>query len=188
MFELACHGTGRGTSRWTREASRQARHQTPSRPLGSYRLGEHLAAPRYGPSLARVFVRSLLWLFERPEEAMSGPASRTIESVFKKHRVRLPSCGIECGDGWAEIIDSLLADLIVMGWNRYVAQCKEKFGALRFYCGEGSTEIFARISKAERESAKFCETCGSTGSLRRYGHWLITLCDKHHAEHEVSRG
>jgi hypothetical protein len=82
--------------------------------------------------------------------------------------------------GWFPLIEKLVEDLIALGWDREVAQIKEKFGGLRFYIGSGTQAIFERISKAEEESYTICETCGEPGKLRGGG-WLKTLCDGHGA-------
>ena len=67
------------------------------------------------------------------------------------------------GPGWKDIITSLYEDLIKLGWDRKVYQVKEKFGGLRFYIGEGTTEIFDRIALAEEASLETCEECGKPG-------------------------
>ena len=82
------------------------------------------------------------------------------------------------GPGWKDIITSLYEDLIKLGWDRKVYQVKEKFGGLRFYIGEGTTEIFDRIALAEEASLETCEECGKPGT-RRYEGWVKTLCDEH---------
>lgn len=41
----------------------------------------------------------------------------------------------ECGSGWNKLICNLIKDLIDIGWNKEIAQIKEKFGTLRFYPG-----------------------------------------------------
>lgn len=80
------------------------------------------------------------------------------------------------GAGWLPILDKLAEDLIAMGWDRDLHQVKEKFGALRFYIGAGTTEMHDRISAAELASAETCEICGAPGHPRSGG-WIKTLCD-----------
>jgi hypothetical protein len=82
------------------------------------------------------------------------------------------------GPGWADILTRLVNDLEVLGWNGQLCQVKEKFGGLRFYINAASEPIWKRISQAEHESYKICETCGQPGKLRRIG-WWKTLCDEH---------
>lgn len=91
------------------------------------------------------------------------------------------------GDGWYPLIKELIEDLIAMGWDKQTCQVKEKFGGLRFYINSGSDEIFARISKAEKDSYEICEKCGDKGELRRDIGWYKTLCDEHYQERKVER-
>jgi len=37
------------------------------------------------------------------------------------------------GEGWYSIIRDLINELIALGWDKRLVQCKEKFGGLRFY-------------------------------------------------------
>lgn len=85
---------------------------------------------------------------------------------------------LECvGAGWRNLLDRLIDDLFVLGWDGVVAQVKEKFGGLRFYIGSGDSKIWDRIQEAENESYRTCEDCGDLGKPRRGG-WIKTLCDK----------
>jgi hypothetical protein len=79
-------------------------------------------------------------------------------------------------EGWYDLIKNLIDELIALGWDKQVAQVKEKFGMLRFYLDtypEGSAEV---ITKYEKLSGTICERCGNEGSVRKVGWWL-TLCD-----------
>lgn len=91
-----------------------------------------------------------------------------------------PIChGIECDDGWFDLIKSLCnkLDLIrkVTGIKIHALQIKEKFGSLRFYINydikklnkqlnndvkEWQDIIYDVISKACDKSAHICEICG----------------------------
>jgi hypothetical protein len=54
---------------------------------------------------------------------------------------------------WAGIVERLVADLFVLGWNGEVLQVKEKFGELRFYPSPDRTdEMWERICQATEES------------------------------------
>lgn len=68
-----------------------------------------------------------------------------------------------------------------------VQQIKEKFGGLRFYYSGGDGEISGMVSMAERWAGQSCETCGDRGE-RRNGGWVRTLCDKHEALYQISKG
>jgi len=85
-------------------------------------------------------------------------------------------------EGWYALIKNLIDDLLQLGWDKKVTQVKEKFGGLRFYICNGSDEIFKRITIAEEESYKICETCGQIGTLRTNIGWYLTLCNKHYDE------
>ena len=94
--------------------------------------------------------------------------------------------GIECDDGWFELLDELSKKL--EPFNVVASQVKEKFGGLRFYIDpcDGSvydtvTEI---ISDAENQSYKVCEICGKDGEQRQGG-WLRTTCDECQKEYEA---
>lgn len=77
--------------------------------------------------------------------------------------------------GWGAIIERLVADLNALGWDGNICQVKEKFGALRFYIVEGTSEIFERIHQAEKESAVTCEFCGKPGRITGKS-WLKAVC------------
>jgi hypothetical protein len=66
-------------------------------------------------------------------------------------------------------------------------QIKEKFGGLRFYYDGGDEYISGLVSMAESWAGNTCETCGEKGE-RRSGGWIRTLCDKHEALYQVSKG
>jgi hypothetical protein len=86
------------------------------------------------------------------------------------------------GSGWNLLIKNLIQDLIRLGWDKEVIQVKEKFGGLRFYINEGTSEIHQRIAKAEIESMKICEVTGKPGKLRTDIGWYRTLCDEEYYE------
>jgi len=81
------------------------------------------------------------------------------------------------GEGWEDIITRLYDDLVSLGWDRTLHQIKEKFGGLRFYIGEGNSEIYDRIDEAERESLRTCMKCGKPGK-QNYCGWILTLCEE----------
>lgn len=87
--------------------------------------------------------------------------------------------GFECGDGWYNLLNTLCRDIkkINKDPNFIVSQVKEKYGTLRFYYYGGSDKIGDLIDKAEGESAKICETCGTRRDVkRRNDGWVTTLC------------
>lgn len=94
--------------------------------------------------------------------------------------------GMECGDGWFDLIWKLCEDLEKIGDDIVVAQIKSKFAGLRYYTNsipmKYADTAYKRIAEAEKDSYEICEKCGKPGKLRDDSHWLVTLCDKHNDE------
>ena len=113
-----------------------------------------------------------------------------------------PMFGIECGDGWYDLLDRLCG-LIQnhIDWRNKqrdmflknnpnnveipeeilqvtVSQIKEKFGTLRFYYDGGDEYIHGLVSMADAMSGAICEVCGERGQFRGRG-WYYTACDTH---------
>ena len=115
--------------------------------------------------------------------------------------------GFECGDGWFQILDSLMGNIQhhidwkekQRGWAiRFnstappedmrpvpdvipqvtLDQVKEKFGTLRFYYTGGDDVIDGMVRMAESMSAVTCEQCGNPGTTGGQG-WISTLCETH---------
>jgi len=92
--------------------------------------------------------------------------------------------GLECGDGWYDLIDYLCSNLQLdidqNGHPQVVAvQVKEKFGQLRFYILEGDERQYAVIDFAEQLSLLFCERCGTNRNVTLHGDgWWRTLCSQ----------
>lgn len=111
--------------------------------------------------------------------------------------------GIECGDGWHDLLYQLCYDIeealtiaktADKDWP-YVRQVKEKFGSLRFYLSASNLEIGAVndtgliefrpvsinatisriIERAEAKSMTICEDCSAPGDLYR-DTWWHTKC------------
>ncbi len=104
--------------------------------------------------------------------------------------------GIDCGDGWFELvnrlsaacekeIDAMAAAGVAMEYWPRAVQIKEKFGTLRFRVhGKLSEALRAEILKAEEvDSAHICEQCGAPGHLRS-DPWQRTWCDACEAAHD----
>lgn len=98
--------------------------------------------------------------------------------------------GIECDDGWYDLI-SVLCNCIQNEMNNFttnkpqdevealaikVTQIKEKFGGLRFYTTGGNDRVHGMITMAESMSYKICEVCGQPGNTRNTG-WIKVMCD-----------
>lgn len=92
--------------------------------------------------------------------------------------------GIECGDGWYDLLDRLCAKLDAIAKedgledDLRAVQVKEKFGGLRFYTNGGNDKIDAVIAEAQNESEHTCEICGKPGEQNRTG-WISIRCSEH---------
>jgi hypothetical protein len=101
--------------------------------------------------------------------------------------------GMECGDGWYDILDKLLNQLNYIsktsGTQVVAAQIKEKYGTLRFYydtivttdlnLDDAIEDIISDVVfAAERKSEYICEVCGKWGELYDTG-WCKVRCDEH---------
>jgi hypothetical protein len=96
--------------------------------------------------------------------------------------------GFECGDGWFDILDQLMANIqkhIDLKERQglsvpqvTVDQVKEKFGTLSFYYTGGDEYISGLISMASSMSGVTCESCGKPGK-QTGGSWIKTRCEEH---------
>ena len=94
--------------------------------------------------------------------------------------------GIETGDGWYWLIDSLCNSIQCYIDNNphmdmmqvETIQVKEKFGGLRFYNIGGDDIIDGMIELAENQSMIICEVCGSMEDVTQTRGWVRTLCKK----------
>jgi len=102
--------------------------------------------------------------------------------TYDKDEILPPGAfGIECGDGWYTLIDTL-CERIQNHDNQfptdvYVEQVKEKYGGLRFYIRGGDDRIHGMISLAESLSYEICERCGSMNNVSQTDGWIKTLCE-----------
>lgn len=103
--------------------------------------------------------------------------------------------GIECGDGWYDLLDNLCSELQFNTDNNdypqvEATQVKEKYGTLRFYYisiaknkedkylerKEGA--IDGITSFAESLSSTICEKCGNKGEIDDNASWLRCRCER----------
>jgi hypothetical protein len=112
------------------------------------------------------------------------------------------SFGIECGEGWYDILSSLcwmikqheenIAERVKIR-NKFGTQndgedldyspvhfdqIKEKYGGLRVYFSGGDKYIEGLVSMAEAMSYKICDVCGNKGEANKKG-WISTHCEAH---------
>lgn len=91
--------------------------------------------------------------------------------------------GLECEDGWFNIIETCCALIKHHYKNKKdidfeFLQVKEKFGTLRLYYQGGDSFVAGVIKMAENLSARVCEMSGNPGKLRKKGMWYKTLCEQ----------
>jgi hypothetical protein len=124
-------------------------------------------------------------LFEKYPDFFSNKDKSPMESCM--------SMGIECGNGWYDLINSICQiveslnknikdrNRLIAGNNETIIdfkfdQIKEKFGGLRTYYSGGNDYIRGLVTMAETMSYKICEVCGNKGKPNKSG-WISTLCD-----------
>lgn len=101
-----------------------------------------------------------------------------------------------CGIGWKSLIDPILE--YIQSYNEKccndedkieVLQIKEKFGGLRIYTDKTTEELEEMMNKAELESFKTCEICGTKENVGQImTGWIKTCCRKCAEEVVNSRG
>ena len=109
--------------------------------------------------------------------------------------------GIECEDGWYNLIDVLCSELIkssraklencknIQEYEKMIetspslpliVQIKEKFGTLRIYIDNIDENQQILINLIENLSCKVCEFCGTFKDVTLYKKgWWKTLCPEH---------
>jgi hypothetical protein len=91
--------------------------------------------------------------------------------------------GVECGNGWYNLLDTLIGEILKVSPNTKAMQIKEKWGTLRVYVVDANDAAYDLIDGAESDSEKICEVCGKEGSLRDKLGWVRTMCDEHLARY-----
>lgn len=92
--------------------------------------------------------------------------------------------GLECGNGWAELINDTCTKLQTQIDAKIIpqiefTQVKEKYGTLRIYFTPYDEKVNTIIDKAEKYTSKICEICGTTENVSMNSNgWISTLCDK----------
>ena len=89
-----------------------------------------------------------------------------------------------CPYGWINLIVELDRELSQVDPNYQLAQCKEKFGGLRYYVDlsdsckdlEKADNI---IRKYELISEQTCDACGKPGINKVINGWFATRCEEH---------
>jgi len=102
-----------------------------------------------------------------------------MESYGSKPKTPLNYWGVECGDGWFQLIHSVSALLSRHNPKIQVEQVKEKFAGLRLYLNHYDQYAGGVVSMAEHLSFQICEACGAPGIKRDQEGYFSTTCDKH---------
>ena len=109
----------------------------------------------------------------------------------------LDSKAFGVGQGWLHLIKDMIEELIVLGWDKRLLQCKEKFGGLRVYWDEpdewehleDETQqdkvdlVNCLIDIANWLCQKICMVCGEKGTLYNEN-WVTVLCEEHYNEQQ----
>lgn len=125
------------------------------------------------------------------EESLKKNHPAILKEMWGDPKKTCMAWGMECDDGWYNLLDSTMSklDFAVKSFNvagsptTFVAsQVKEKFGTLSFYYEADSASDLAKsiirdiVRMSEIESSSTCEVTGVHGSLCVSGGWLKTLC------------
>ncbi|MFV2015455.1 MAG: hypothetical protein ACC656_08520 [Candidatus Heimdallarchaeota archaeon] len=111
-----------------------------------------------------------------------------LENGYFTDRDSIKSAGFfSIGEGWLQLVKTLIEECIKLGWDKQICQVKEKFGGLRFYINSASEEIHTLISKYENLSYYICEQCGTSENVGITQGWLTTICESCKTEHYSER-
>lgn len=93
---------------------------------------------------------------------------------------------LECRNGWHNLIYPLFDYVVEYNEGKseseqiVIDEVKEKFGGLKIHMTNPTEELKEMIQKAETESYKICEECGSKRDIGTLyiGGWMYTRCKK----------
>ena len=104
------------------------------------------------------------------------------------------SRGIECGEGWYELLDGMFGVIMAHYADlRFrddkiqipeVALVKEKFGTMRVFMGHTDAYVNGLVAMAESMSAHICEECGEKGVLHTKAWYKVRCHECYHTEDE----
>jgi len=89
--------------------------------------------------------------------------------------------GLECGDGWFNLIDEMLGKIESVDKDKIadIDQLKEKSGELVLYLKNSTDEMENIIREYAKKSIHVCELCGKPGELCVANKWYQTVCPEH---------
>jgi len=123
-------------------------------------------------------------------------ASQLFKTYPELYRARLGAgdlpikvWGIECEDGWFQLISDLSAELVetatrtgkdaaASDWPE-VIQVKQKFGELRVYLSQPNANYDPALEAYRLRSRQTCEVCGQPGEIKRTRRRSVTTCLRH---------
>lgn len=82
----------------------------------------------------------------------------------------------ECGDGWRNLIDVTIDQVVASDPKIQIKQVKEKFGGLRIYYSPHNNKADYVIRLAEEIAAKSCMSCGKDARIQKLNGSLVLLC------------
>jgi hypothetical protein len=83
------------------------------------------------------------------------------EKMCRRLDIEMPRGGCYVSKGWATVVEDALRRLIVAGWDKDLAQIKQKFCQLRIYLDGNHTKEFQDIiDSAVSVCDGICERCG----------------------------
>lgn len=92
--------------------------------------------------------------------------NKDIELMLAVRGIKYPRCGFDIEPGWYPHVVAALDGMIAAGWDKELAQVKQKFGGLRIYIGKGSDDIYRIIRETETLCDALCEECGAPHGLK----------------------
>ena len=114
------------------------------------------------------------------KQELVGRLFNKYPSLFKRKDLSLhETCmcwGIECGDGWYNLLNDMCKQIIESNSNTEFEQIKVKYGTLRVYAVATDPIVDSIISKAEHRSASTCDVCGERGKIND-GPWYRVRCE-----------
>jgi hypothetical protein len=111
--------------------------------------------------------------------------------LFSSPNTAVTKYGLECGEGWLDILSKLCRELESVNEHRdedqwvKAEQIKSKFGGLRFYTNDTrrlGLRVLNLIKDAEVACSNTCEKCGASGTLRKDVGWWMVMCESHYDE------
>lgn len=103
-----------------------------------------------------------------------------MQRMFEKYPKNFANCyDFSIGEGWNDLVERLIDQVIALDPEIQIDQIKEKFGGLRFYTGGTTDDVHYLIECAEDASERTCDVCGSEGITRENRGWLACRCEIH---------